>query len=125
MTKQEIFDTVALHLIKQGKKSVNDIGRCLYRSPEGLKCAIGCLIPDEVYQRSMEGHGVSRLLGNYDSLKFLWPFDAILNALQITHDKTCGEGQTWTDAVVLRLRKIAEKYNLSTKIIDEIITTKN
>ncbi len=118
MTKQEIFDTVALHLIKQGKKSVNDIGRCLYRSPEGLKCAIGCLIPDEVYQRSMEGHGVSRLLGNYDSLKFLWPFDAILNDIQRVHDNTYSEGQIWTDAVVLRLRKIAEKYNLSTTMLD-------
>jgi hypothetical protein len=119
MTKQEIFDTVAFHLIKQGKKSANDRGICLYRSPGGLKCAVGCLIPDEVYWPSMEGRSVSRLLGCYDGLKFLRPFKAILNDLQQAHDApTIPKDMVWTDAVVLRLRKIAEKYNLSTAVLE-------
>jgi hypothetical protein len=48
MTKQEIFDKVAAHLLTQRRQSVNDCsGACVYRSPEGLKCAAGCLIPDD------------------------------------------------------------------------------
>ncbi len=118
MTEQEIFDTVAIHLIKQGKQSADAFGNCLYRGPEGLKCAVGCLIPDEVYQRNMECRVVSRLLGNYDSLKFLQPFDALLSKLQYAHDEAYGEGQIWTDTVVSYLYKIAEEYNLSTAVLE-------
>lgn len=56
MNKQEIFDKVATHLLTQNKKSSTTI-RCWYRSPEGLKCAIGCLIPDHLYDKSIEGCG--------------------------------------------------------------------
>lgn len=28
----------------------NRNGRCMYRTPEGGKCAVGCLIPDELYE---------------------------------------------------------------------------
>jgi hypothetical protein len=119
MTEQKIFDTVALHLIKQGKQSIDAAkGMCLYRGPNGLKCAVGCLIPDKVYRPEMEGHSVSRFIDTYDGLNFLQPFDAILNDLQEAHDATYGENQKWTDAVVLRLRKIAKKYNLSTAALE-------
>ncbi len=54
MTAQEIFDTVVAHLRKQGRKSYD--GRiCLYRGPNGTKCAAGCLIPDELYTPGIEG----------------------------------------------------------------------
>jgi hypothetical protein len=118
MTEQEIFDTVALHLIKQGKQSIDADDNCLYRGPEGLKCAIGCLIPDELYLSKMECHGVSHLFVNYVSLNFLQPFDALLNDLQRAHDREPLEDQTWIDTVVLRLRKIAEKYNLSVAALE-------
>lgn len=69
MTPQEIFDTVAKHLITQGQQSQRDDGTCLYRGPGGLKCAVGVLIPDDVYTRKMElddlgetGNGVHGLL---------------------------------------------------------------
>jgi hypothetical protein len=118
MTNQDIFDTVAIHLIKQGKKSADANGDCLYRSPEGLKCAVGCLIPDEVYDPEMEERVISRLLGCYDSLNFLWPYYDLLNDLQRTHDMLLTENQTWKDAVILRLYELAEKYNLSTAALD-------
>jgi hypothetical protein len=42
MTEQKIFDTVALHLIKQGKQSIDAAkGMCLYRGPNGLKWDVG------------------------------------------------------------------------------------
>lgn len=55
MTKQEIFDKVAVHLLAQGKPSKNAYGDCMYRGVDpGSACAIGCLIPDELYDPKME-----------------------------------------------------------------------
>jgi hypothetical protein len=55
LTNQQIFDRVATHLLRQGKRSMDSRGDCLYRSPEGLSCAVGCLIPDEAYLPTFEG----------------------------------------------------------------------
>jgi len=54
MDKQEVFDKVATHLLTQMVRSADEDG-CLYRGPNGLKCAIGCLIPDDKYDSGMEG----------------------------------------------------------------------
>ena len=59
MNRQEIFDKIYLHLIEQGRKSIDSDGQCMYRSPDGDKCAIGCLIPDELYTPELEGNGAN------------------------------------------------------------------
>lgn len=80
MNQQECYDITAAHLLKQGKKAVGEVKnpdtpfdtgaiRCRYRVediPTGaiLSCAIGCHIPDEVYDPSMEGHNVYYLMAN-------------------------------------------------------------
>lgn len=59
MTKKEIFEKVRDHLLKQNALSKDEFdGRCLYRSENGLKCAIGCLISDEDYRDSFEGKNI-------------------------------------------------------------------
>jgi hypothetical protein len=58
LTKKEIFDKVVAHLLTQQAQSKNHYGDCLYRSPDGLKCAVGCLIPDELYDKEIEGAAV-------------------------------------------------------------------
>lgn len=55
MKLQEIYDRVAEHLLTQQKRSIGELGACVYRSPEGLKCAVGCLISDEAYSPKIEG----------------------------------------------------------------------
>lgn len=45
-------------LVTQGKPSTNEEGDCLYRGPEDLKCAVGCIIPDELYKESFENCSV-------------------------------------------------------------------
>lgn len=55
MTKQEIFDILAAGLLKQNAKSQNAAAACLYRGPNGTKCAVGMLIKDEFYTPDMEG----------------------------------------------------------------------
>ena len=60
MDRQAIFNKVVQHLRKQGSQAVDDNG-CLYRSLDGKKCAIGCLIPDELYNQNIERCGVRSL----------------------------------------------------------------
>jgi hypothetical protein len=55
---QQTFDIVVKHLLEQGKRASLDDGECVYRTPAGLKCAAGCLIPDELYDPGMEGFSV-------------------------------------------------------------------
>ena len=57
MDRQKIFNKIAKHLLKQNKRSLNADGRCVYRGPNGLKCAIGCLIPDKIYNKKMDNLG--------------------------------------------------------------------
>ncbi len=62
MDKQKIFDQVVAHARKQGRKAYKrdgDISGCLYRAPNGDKCFIGCLIPDAVYDPSIEQHTIT------------------------------------------------------------------
>jgi hypothetical protein len=67
MTRREIFETVKNHLLTQGKKAwvfqddPDQPGPCLYRTDDGLRCAVGCLIPDELYDPRMEGVGIDCL----------------------------------------------------------------
>jgi len=58
LTKQDIFNIAANGLLKQGKTSKNS-SSCMYRGPNGLKCAIGMLIPDELYEEGFEGKSAS------------------------------------------------------------------
>ena len=61
MKRQDIFDTVVKHLFKQKRQAFTRpapgvvFTGCAYRTPDKLKCAIGCLIPDELYDPSLEG----------------------------------------------------------------------
>ena len=65
MNRQKVYDTVKKHLLKQKSRSesfsmVNESSTgCLYRGPNGKKCAIGCLIIDGRYSKNIEGKGVS------------------------------------------------------------------
>lgn len=61
MTDQEVFDTVARHLLTQ-KARASDAqyeekawSACVYRHSSGRKCAVGVLIPDDKYCADMEG----------------------------------------------------------------------
>lgn len=89
MNKQEIFNTVAQHLLSQNERSMEN-DRCAYRNSAGLKCAVGCLIPDEKYSEDLEGKTVRSF---YDTNLFEDVFDPknneiwrMLSHLQDIHD---------------------------------------
>lgn len=56
LSTQEIFDKVVTHLRTQGERAVIEPGsnQCMYRAPNGFKCAAGCLIKDEFYTSALE-----------------------------------------------------------------------
>lgn len=93
MQAQEVFDTAVSGIIKQGRQSYSDtdnqwIESCLYRGPNGTKCAAGFLIPDEVYTPFLEGHNwgeISHKFPNLDKHKHL------IESLQIIHDEQTSE----------------------------------
>jgi len=135
MTRQEIFDFVAKKMFAQGEPSYRhdnqnySIGSCAYRIRKSdgtvLKCAVGHLIPDDQYDDTIEMLAASdpyvmkRLPVEKDDGDFL-------DALQHAHDSTVLEQVSmrerevkWTDLFKENLRKLAEEFNLSTKVLEE------
>lgn len=113
---QELFDTIIHHLRKQGQKSVSmDYApgyTCRYRSPEGLKCPIGALIPDTEYHQDMEEKSFDVLLASgLLSQPFQEEFHVhadLLRQLQHIHDHTYME--KWEDGFFLLAKKFNLKY---------------
>jgi hypothetical protein len=105
MNHQDIFNTVATHLMTQGKQardSSTATSGCRYRGEDGTKCAIGCLIKDEFYMPHFEGHGcgfepvldaVEKSLGitMCEHTRFF------LSELQCIHDGHVG---AWMDSLI-------------------------
>lgn len=96
MTQQELFDKIATHLLAQNKKSEADeaidledaLFSCLYRGPNGTKCAVGCIIPDDEYQESWEGMSVSWIIDSRLSPTLMQYKEhlSMLSYLQSIHD---------------------------------------
>jgi hypothetical protein len=111
MTNQEVYTTVRRHLLTQmarseviGYKGYNK--RCMYRGPNGRKCAVGCLIPDARYKEDLEDHttrslDVQEAAGLTHEQAIGLAFD-----LQTVHDFK--DPNEWRE----RLDSVAKKYNL-------------
>lgn len=93
MTRQELFTTIANHLLTQNARSMvpskhhTGASTCLYRSPDGLKCAAGAAIPDDVYDPSMEQIGIRTLIQHRSELRYLEEHGPMLQDLQNMHDR--------------------------------------
>lgn len=92
---QQAFNAIIRHLRKQGRKSsivsLDGTEKCQYRSTEGLKCAIGCLIPDEEYRDDLEGKDVLTIAQRISSLAGLDV--GLLIRMQQLHD--CHAVKEW------------------------------
>lgn len=91
-TAQQVFDQVATHMLKQNAQSRSDDGfTCLYRGPNGLMCAAGCLMTDDEYTPNMD-KGISEGGGNWNAMvsKNTVPSDHqfLIARLQKLHDST-------------------------------------
>lgn len=116
MEAQEIFDKIMAHLRAQNARAA-DVSGCLYRTDDGLKCAMGCLIPDKLYNHTMEGKGVSSLIVDHPELfKYLGIEDHastyfLLRDMQSLHDDDLYPKKGWIE----KAYDIGFKYNLITE----------
>ena len=56
-----LIEHVSTHLMAQGRRSTLDDENgfsCAYRGVDGAKCAVGCLIPDDLYIPALENQNV-------------------------------------------------------------------
>jgi hypothetical protein len=118
LTDQEVFNKVVNHLLNQGKLATNGKGACAYRSEEGLKCAVGCLIPDKFYDKEIEGKLVSNIFKNFPWImekSGLSPAsEPLLARLQTIHDIEYPSGR-W------RASLVTIAYTFGLYISDEFI----
>ncbi len=117
-TKQEMFNMVVTHLRAQGRRAQIANGLCRYRTDTGLKCAIGCLIPDELYSPWLENSLTSDLLSRPGLRELLTPSDApgldagdFLAGLQRAHDTT-NDDHAGPGVFESNLRRFAECWKL-------------
>lgn len=125
---QDLFDTMASHLLAQGERSVDELKACLYRCDDGKMCAVGVLIPDYKYHSVLEGDTVQSLvvtgplMNVYSDLHeaYLTPeFEAkkrLLFRMQRAHDACRLEHEqgvmTWREIFASRLWTVANDLNL-------------
>ncbi len=109
-TKQQIFEQVATHLLKQNAKSMNGLS-CAYRGDDGLSCAAGCLIADDEYNGEFEGIAWHSLVEKFDLPK---RNDGLIQALQHIHDRV--DVDNWRNS----LRQLGQSYRLKYDFINEI-----
>jgi len=110
MTLQEIFTKVKAHLLTQNTQSVDSGSNCCYRGPDGLMCAVGCLIPDALYSPSLESR-VATSAALQPALRAAGLLDEpgalhLLSDLQAVHDKS--PASFWPD----ELAQVAAAHRL-------------
>ena len=111
-TAQEVFDFVAHHLLTQNERSVSPLGaECAYRGQNGLKCAAGCLIPDEIYDEDLEG----QLWCNIKDIVDMKQHAYLVTKLQYIHDEK--DVNCWKHELTF----LANRLALST-VVMELVT---
>lgn len=70
MNTQEAYEAIRTHFTQEGVLLAwnEKEYRCEYRTEDGRKCAVGVLIPDELYDPKIEGDNVWGLVQNIVSL---------------------------------------------------------
>lgn len=122
MNAQEIFDKVATHLFTQGRRAKNTEGKCVYRAPDGAKCAVGILIPDADYTENIEiaaaSDAIAILAKHSPACAALLPHSDLLEKLQTVHD----EHNNWMDSEIMRdaLSDVANDFDLDPSILDTL-----
>lgn len=109
VSAQEIFDYVARHLARQGRKSMYE-KECRYRGPGNTMCAVGCLIKDNEYYPAMEGRTMNGIILPPRFLEHT----NLLRQLQLVHDSV--DVEEWPQV----LRGVAAQFHLNTSAADDI-----
>jgi len=117
MKAQTIFNKVWKHfIVNKGKRSIEpsgDGGTCLYRGGEGKKCAVGVLIPNDLYQEDMEMHGVEDVFKLFPHIKEYLGIENLHFLIELQEEHDNGENWNFKGHIEKNaLVKIAEDYGL-------------
>ena len=105
-TEQQIFDTVAPKLLRQGSRSFDYLREaCAYRDNSGRKCAAGFLIADDEYQKEFDAIGDWKNLVYFKKVPM--ENEHFIAQLQTIHDKEAVG--SWKKALL----DLAKKRNLN------------
>jgi len=115
LTAQQIFNKVAMHLAKQGKKAITGDGSCINFTKSELRCAVGCLVPRSFYRKPENRDYRVGGLGSLETIlpRFGVPYGTnnpvttLLTKLVILHDDI--EVDKWKEGLL----KIAEDFKLT------------
>jgi hypothetical protein len=133
MNFQEIYDNALNGVLAQGRPSVNENGKCLYRGLGGAKCGIGHSIPDDRYTttiediRAADNRIVNLLPGGFELEKRAAFTGAeprvdanvrsFLTSLQSAHDASAKEAERglvdFISAFKARMRDVAIAFSLN------------
>jgi hypothetical protein len=119
MNAQEIFDTVARHLFAQGHRATDPFtGYCKYRAPNGDKCALGALIPDDLYVSDWDDNSEPALVEEVAQAIGLLKHVDLLIDLQSAHDAP----SHWLTEQRLKqaLVTVAEDHDLDTLVLADL-----
>jgi hypothetical protein len=126
VSKQAVADFIVARMKEQRRGSAkfydeegyrDEVEMCLYRGPEGAKCAVGHLIPDRQYRKGMDadsGLPVEQLMLEYfpaysedtDKLYFL-------KHLQMAHDGAASEfDDEFVDEFIRRVTSVYHNHKL-------------
>ena len=113
---QEVFDYVINHLVTQGARSTlqDAIIDCAYHGEGGTKCAVGILIPDDMYNDLMEGCDVLDLVRKFPQACSVGGIDQhvdLLLDLQKLHD--AAPVWSWEGVFQDYVSGVARRHNLN------------
>lgn len=128
MTAYTMLCAALAHLETMERQCYSEnVGTYAYRSPDGEKCLIGALIPDQVYRPVLEGYEAGHIAEHL--YKALIPEDmqrietdlraipggmyraqgvVFLNRLQEAHDAAEGEGEAFRESVRASIRRLCD-----------------
>lgn len=123
LSTQDVFDVIAWSLLRQHARSRNVIlGKafCRYRAADGRRCAIGFILPDELYCERLEGLAVNDLAHTLNSIERGRRFAALLyrdlellTVLQRMHDRS--PPIQWAMEMIM----IAGRFELSPFVVQQ------
>lgn len=113
---QEVFNLVVNHLFTQGRPAYDGNRGCMYRTHDGLRCAVGVLIPDDLYDSSFEMNKSDTIIQElFDADLADWrEHAALLLDLQMVHDNCLRDPNETFDTtdLAIRLRAVAKNFSL-------------
>jgi len=118
MDPQEIFDTVARHLLTQKQRAVTTTQKgdvCAYRGADGTKCALGCLIPDSLYSPDMEGDSAYYVLKTYPAIAAHIGLGNMLLVMHLQPIHDAGDPRRWKQEMLI----CSTMFNLQADVLAE------